>query len=272
MKRIVVGMLAVAAVALPTATSGATLAGKTTRQAVLAPSPRASGNTCPAMPTSTPKGYKVAMKDNFNGTTLAQRRWDRWRGEPGSDPFGWWLTPKGIVGNGNLQLKGDWVSTGGNPQWTNGGEVTEGVGSRHTQIYGEYKWCMRTDDMPNTSTIVLLWPANGHEWPPEIDFFESNGDATQYATTLHFGTAKKNYFVQKNVVNEDATKWNVYTGIWKKGFIQVQENGAVVATIAFNGNVPSIPMRFDIQTQAVAPDATVGAADVAWVVEYQQAN
>lgn len=276
MKRLVVAALAAVAVVVPTATGGAMSANRAipassvhTVAHASSTSNAASASSCPAMPTKAPKGYKISVKDNFNGTTLDTKRWYRWSGEPGSDPYGWWKTPKDILSKGNLVLKGSWVSSGGNPQWTNGGEVTEGIGSRHAQIYGEYQWCMRTDDMPNTSTIALLWPADGHPWPPEVDYFESNGDTTWYTTTLHFGTAKNNSFVQKNIVNEDATKWNVYTGVWKKDYLQMLENGAVVATIAFNPNVPSIPMRFDIQTQAVGSDATVGAADVGWVVEYQ---
>jgi hypothetical protein len=48
----------------------------------------------------------------------------------------------------------------------------------------------------------------------------------------------------------------------------VVENGRVMDTIVSPAHVPSIPMRFDIQTQAVRPDATIGSTLVHWIVEY----
>jgi hypothetical protein len=226
----------------------------------------AAGSSCPAMPKRAPRGYRIAVKDHFSGSSLSSRTWFRWSGEPGGDPYGWWKTGRHITTGRMLDLHGKWVTSGGNPTWTNGGEITGGVGTRHAQTYGEYQWCMRSVNMLGTSTIVLLWPKSGH-WPPEIDWYESDGDPTWYTMTVHYGTPQANYAVQKTVTGRDATTWHVFTAMWKHDFIQLREDGAVVSTI-ISSHVPSEPMRLDFQTQAIGPNAAVGDTDVGWVVEY----
>jgi hypothetical protein len=148
--------------------------------------------------------------------------------------------------------------------------VTRGVGSRHTQVFGEYQWCMRTDAMPGTSTIVLLWPKDDR-WPPEIDFFESRGNTKWYTMTLHYESSHRHLEVHKNVVTEDAARWNVYTAVWRPREIQIREDGVIVSTIV-SSHVPVIPMRLDFQTQAVKANARAGASDIGWVVEYARAG
>lgn len=228
---------------------------------------RVARSSCPAMPTAAPAGYRTVVRDDFSGRSLDARTWYRWSGEPGSDPFGWWRTPLGVAGRGALRLRGIWASAGANPSWRAGGEVTSGIGSRHAQLYGEYQWCMKVDRMPGTSTIALLWPAPDR-WPPEIDLFETKGATDGYSVSVHYGTARQNRIVRANVTHQDATRWNVYTAIWKPRFLRILENARVVATIAGNAHVPAVPMRFDLQTQAVRPHATRGATTVDWVVEY----
>lgn len=228
----------------------------------------ATRGACPAMPAVAPAGYRAVVRDDFTAPVLDARTWFRWSGEPGSDPFGWWDTPRAVAGRGALRLGGQWVSTGGNPRWRSGGEVTSGIGSRRTLRYGEYSWCMRVDDMPGTSTIALLWPAGARQWPPEIDLFETKGSTTAYSVTLHYGTARENLIVRRFVVRRDATRWHVYTATWGPGLIRVAEDGSVVATISGNPHVPSVPMRFDIQTQAVRHHPVLGTTTVGWVVEY----
>ncbi len=219
------------------------------------------------MPTTAPPGYRVAVSDDFSGPVLDTHRWLQWAGEPGSDPSGWWRTPRSVAGNGELRLSGTWVAQGGNPHWTGGGEVTSGIGTVHAQLYGEYEWCMKVDPMPGTSTIALLWPADG-QWPPEVDYVETMGHTYEYAMSLHYGSPRQNIIIRKGVSGQDASGWNVYTAIWKPGIVQIRENGVVTATISSRAHVPRIPMRFDIQTQAVRPHARVGETAIHWIVEY----
>jgi beta-glucanase (GH16 family) len=227
---------------------------------------------CPSIPQTAPKGYRIAVHDDFNFSSINLKRWYQWAGEPGSDPYGWWSTPRDVAANGMLWLQGTWVRSGGNPRWSNGGEVTRGVGSKHAQTYGQYVWCMRSDHMPGTETDVLLWPADGNRWPPEIDLYESAGDAWSFATTIHYGTRQQNNVMQQQVLGRDATQWHVYRAVWAPGLVQLYEDGALVTSLSNAKVVPHLPMRLDFQTQAIQSGATVGSTLVAWVVEYAKSR
>jgi len=218
------------------------------------------------MPTTVPAGYHVVFSDDFSHTALNVHKWFVWAGQPGSDPAGWWVTPRRVERAGMLNLDGTVVASGGNPAWPHGGEITSGVGARHAQVYGEYVWAMRSAASPGTSTIVLLWPKS-NTWPPEIDLYESDGNARKFTTTLHYGTAAHPVAVQSNALGHDASAWHVYTAIWRPGAVKVLEDGAVVTSIS-SSHVPHVAMRLDIQTQALHPGATAGSTKVAWVVEY----
>jgi hypothetical protein len=220
------------------------------------------------MPARAPEGYHVALSDDFWHLGLQTSKWYRWAGEPGGDPYGWWQTPTDVAAYGVLSLRATRVSSGGNPSWTAGGVVTSGVGSRHAQTYGIYEWCMRQTSMPGTTTDVLLWP-KAHRWPPEIDLYESDGSSTSYSLTLHSGTASNDQVIQRQVNGYDATQWHVYKAIWQSGLVELYEDGALVASLS-SPKVPSIQMRFDVQSQAMTPDASVGTMTLGWVVEYER--
>jgi len=262
-KRALLALIALVAAGLPVAAGAATGAPR-------AGSGHAAGarSSCPPMPRRAPAGYTIAVSDSFSKPSLNTRLWFRWQGQPGGDPHGWWKTPRKVASGGTLDLAGTWVRTGGNPSWTAGGEVTSGIGSRHLQTFGAYQWCMRSDAMAGTETDVLLWPSSNRRWPPEIDLYESSGDATTYATTLHYGTPKQDYVEQYQVSGHDATQWHVYTAYWKRGLVTVFEDGTLVSVIEDPRNVPSIPMRLDIQTQSIVADPVLGATTLDWVVEY----
>lgn len=238
-----------------------------------APAPRGVTHStglavCPPMPRTALPGYTITAMDSFNAASLNTKVWFRWEGQPGGDPYGWWRTYRSVASRGKLRLAGSWVTAGGNPKWAAGGEVTSGVGTRHLQTYGEYRWCMRSDAMPGTETDVLLWPSSNRLWPPEVDLYESSGDPTSYATTLHYGTAAQNYVEQQQVSGFDATRWHVFTATWKPGQVFVYEDGIEVSSIIDAKNVPSVPMRLDFQTQSIAATPTIGSTVVDWVVEY----
>lgn len=219
---------------------------------------------CPPMPKVAPSGYKVAVSDDFAGSTLDRHKWFEWTGEPGGDPYGWWSPSQDVVAGEMIQLRGKSVSRGANPRWTSGGEVTGGIGSVHTQVYGEYEWCMRTSHSLGTKTAVLLWPQD-NKWPPEIDFFENWGDPLYYCVWLHYGGPT--HKIIRRVYYQYSAQWTVYLAVWRHNNLQVIENGVRVANIT-SPHVPNTPMRLDIETMAIQPKAVVGATVVKWVVEY----
>src|ERR1039458_10260995 len=142
--------------------------------------------------------------------------------------------------------------------------VTGGIGSVHTQVYGEYEWCMRTSHSLGTKTAVLLWPQD-NKWPPEIDFFENWGDPLYYCVWLHYGGPT--HKIIRRVYYQYSAQWTVYLAVWRHNNLQVIENGGRVANIT-SPHVPNTPMRLDIETMAIQPKAVVGATVVKWVVEY----
>jgi hypothetical protein len=216
------------------------------------------------MPTSAPSGYKISVSDNFSGTSLDMQKWFAWSGQPGGDPSAWWSPSQDVVSGGMLQVTGTRVSQGGNPAWTNGGEITGGIGSVHTQTYGEYEWCMKSPFAKSTTTAALLWPAD-NVWPPEVDLFENWGDPRFYDVWLHYGSV--DHKIQRLVAYEFAAKWTVYLALWRPGNVQVLEDGHRVVNIT-NSNVPHVPMRFDLQTLALTPHASAGTTDVKWIVQF----
>ena len=68
------------------------------------------------------------VREDFARPRLNTHVWFRWSGQPGGDPYGWWRTPLSVAGHGTLNLRGTWVTSGGNPRWKHGGEVTSGSG------------------------------------------------------------------------------------------------------------------------------------------------
>ena len=121
--------------------------------------------------------------------------------------------------------------------------------------------------MPGTSTIALLWPTRAKQWPPEIDLFETKGSPVSYSASLHYGTTRKNYVVARTSrvrMRQGGSLHRDLEGTAHPDLRERQGGGHDRG----NAHVPRIPMRFDVQTQAVRPHPTIGTTVVDWIVEY----
>lgn len=124
---------------------------------------------------------------------------------------------------------------------------------------------------------LLLWPASEH-WPPEIDFGEDGGGSRQRTTaTVHYGA--QNSTIARSV-SVDFSRWHTLGVEWSPGVLAYTLDGRSWATVR-STSVPSVPMEFDMQTQAgtcgyqfaPCPNSTTPTQvnlDVDWVVIYSR--
>jgi hypothetical protein len=228
------------------------------------------------IPTGNIPGWREVFSDDFTGSSLNQRDWGPYSGQPGGDPGGWWDPSHVEVGGGMLKLESYVDPAHANPKNPNG-YVSGGVSSAPAlhQTYGKYLVRFRIDKGHGIAGVLLLWPSND-VWPPEIDFGEDGGgNRTQTTATLHYG--KSDDQIARSV-SADFSQWHTLGVEWTAGKLVFTLDGSVWATIA-NSNVPSENMEMDLQTQAGTCGSTadpctdastpsVVEMQVDWVVAY----
>ncbi|HEV7194824.1 MAG TPA: glycoside hydrolase family 16 protein [Pedococcus sp.] len=228
------------------------------------------------MPAGDVPGWHQVFADDFNGTSLDASKWNRYSGQPGGDPGGWWDPRHVTVGNGLLALNGYKDPSDGG-KWTTGGVSTSpGL----SQTYGKYLVRFRLDSGVGIAHVILLWPSDG-SWPPEVDFSEDNGANRQTDFgTLHYGA--NNSTIDSSLA-VDLTRWHTLGVEWTPGKLVYTIDGRNWATTT-NANVPSVPMVLAMQTQAWAcgtstweqcPNSTTPAnvnMYVDWAVAYAPAS
>ncbi len=224
-----------------------------------------------AMPTAAPAGWKLAFADDFRGPSL-DTNFTAYSGQPGGDRVAWWSPSHVTVDDGMLQLATyqDKRGSSGGTGWVSGG-----VSSHLAQTYGTYLVRMRVDGGAGVAAVALLWPTVG--WPPEVDFYEDgspDNTRTWDRATLHSGST--NVQIQHWIKGVDFTQWHTLGVQWTPGHLAYTLDGQVWATVA-GADVPSTPMRLDLQTQFLPLSLTAATParvtmDVDWVVEYAPAS
>ena len=227
-----------------------------------------------AMPAGDLPGWKRVFADDFSGSSLDQRSWGPYSGQPGGDPGGWWDPSHVVVRDGMLELRTYRDPAFGN-RWVSGG-VSSAPALRQT--YGKYLVRFRIDRGNGISGIALLWPSDDG-WPPEIDFIEDGGGNRAHTTaTLHYGSSDSQ--IQRELP-ADFTQWHTVGVEWTAGRLDYTIDGTVWASVT-GSRVPDRPMEMDVQTQAgtcgvvenPCPDASTPAhvnMQVDWVVAYRPA-
>ena len=148
--------------------------------------PKALGPSGQLMPSRAPRGYHAVVAQDFLGTTVPAG-WHPYQGQAGSDTAGWWDPSHITVGNGMLTLHAykDPAHGGPNSPWVEGGIDQWPAG---VLVNGEYLVRSRVSSATGVTEVALLWPDDDN-WPPEIDFNESNG-TNESTATLIWGTGR----------------------------------------------------------------------------------
>jgi len=238
---------------------------------------KASGPSGQLMPSRAPRGYHAVVAQDFVGTTVPAG-WHPYQGQAGSDTAGWWDPSHITVGNGMLTLHAykDPAHGGPNSPWVEGGIDQWPAG---VLINGEYLVRSRVSSATGVTEVALLWPDDDN-WPPEIDFNESNG-TNESTATLIWGTAGRQYHLQARVPQVDLTQWHTWGVIVTPKTITYTLDGTTWAKMA---NHEQVAMHLALQQQVWACDnqsdrvcpntATPKAVNlqVDWVVVYAPNN
>lgn len=143
------------------------------------------------------------------------------------------------------------------------------------QLYGRVAVCARSDSLPGYKTAFMLWP-DSKVWPRdgEIDFPESNLDASRVGAYMHRqgGTGPSDQDAYGAPC--DRTQWHVYVTEWRKDNLTFLLDGAVIGHST--ARVPNTPMHVNLQAETALsgplPDpAAAGMIEVDWVAVYTPA-
>ncbi len=208
-------------------------------------------------------GFALDYMNDFNGSATPSG-WNVYSGVPGGDPGGQFGPGHVSVTGGMLQLS-TWPDPAYGGAWVTGGLCQCGL----ARTYGAYFVRSRTTG-PGPTIVELLWPAN-NQWPPEVDFAETNGSVGAMTATTHY-SAQNHMEVRKLAL--DMTSWHTFGVIWTPGQITYLVDGKVWGSVDKPSQVPSIPMTLDIQQQtwclsAWACPSSPQSLQVDWVAEYR---
>ena len=131
------------------------------------------------------------------------------------------------------------------------------------QTYGRYSARLRVDtpDLSEYHIAWLLWPQS-EKWPDdgEIDWPEGSLAGTSSAFAHYASSAGGQDTVDTGV---PFTGWHVYTIEWKPGRVRFLLDDTVV--LESTKNVPSKPMRWQLQTETDGNGTHAGHLLVDWV-------
>jgi hypothetical protein len=199
------------------------------------------------MPVRAPRGYHAVVAENFVGATVPSG-WHPYQGPEGSDATGWWDPSHVTVGNGTLTLHAykDPSHAGPSSPWVEGGID---LGPAGVLINGEYLVRSRVSSAKGVTQVALLWP-NDDNWPPEIDFNESNG-TNESTATLIWGTSAEQNHVQARARHIDLRQWHTWGVIVTPETITYTLDGKKWARMA---NREHVAMHLALQQQVWACD------------------
>jgi hypothetical protein len=209
-------------------------------------------------------GFVRTYVTDFNGTSLTSG-WDVFTGIPAGDPGGKFASSHVVVSDGLLQLS-TWKDPQYQNRWVTGGLCQCGL----SRVYGAYFIRSRvTSDGPNQ--VELLWPAD-NQWPPEIDFNETQGGALATTWTIHYGPINQ---VDQGILKIDMTQWHTWGVIWTAKSITYTVDGTVWGSTTNPAESPTIPMNLDFEQRTLCstgrqcPTTRVSML-IDWVAEYSK--
>ena len=146
--------------------------------------------------------------------------------------------------------------------------VSGGVGQNAGKTYGAYFVRSRATG-PGPTVVQLLWPVQ-KEWPPEIDFDETNGVSTGTTATVHWGASNSQ---SQRALSINMTRWHTWGVIWTPTTITYTVDGRIWGRVTAASEVPNTSMTLDLDQQTwcssgyacpTAPESEL----VDWVAEY----
>jgi len=192
-----------------------------------------------APPTSSSlAGFTLDYVNDFLGKSVLGG-WGVYSGVPGSDPGGQ-FSPGHVSVSGGLLHLSSWSDPLYGGTWVTGGLCH--CGFAHT--YGAFFVRTRATG-PGPTVVELLWPAN-NQWPPEIDFAETDGGVGALSATVHWG-ASNNKDQRRLAI--DLTQWHTFGVVWTPGQLLYVVDGRVWGTVSRPSEIPNIPMTLDLQQQ-----------------------
>jgi beta-glucanase (GH16 family) len=208
------------------------------------------------VPSRAPSGYQLVVAEKFTGTSVPSA-WHPYQGQAGSDTGGWWDPSHVTVGNGALTLRTykDPAHAGPRSPWVEGGIDLWPSG---VLTDGEYLVRSRVTSATGVTEVMLLWP-NSDNWPPEIDFNESNG-TNESTAHLIYGSASQPQTTQSVTLTPatvNLTQWHTWGVIVTPTTITYTVDGKTWATMA---NHEQVPMHLALQQQVWACNNTAGRA------------
>lgn len=212
------------------------------------------------------KGYVRSYVTDFHGKSLS-KGWAVFTGIPAGAPGGQFASSHVVVSGGLLRVN-TWKDSKYQNRWVTGGLCQCGL----AKTYGAYFVRSRvTGDGPNQ--VELLWPAN-NQWPPEIDFNETQGGAEATTWTIHYGPINS---VDQGIIKIDMTKWHTWGVIWTPTSVTYTVDGTKWGGTTNPVESPTIPMTLDFEQRTLC---SVGrqcptkrtSMLIDWVAEYSKSK
>ena len=232
----------------------------------------------PKAPSNAP-GWKADFIDNFDGP-LNTSVWGRYQGgAPAGSHAAYTLanatvtTSPTTTNSGILQLRTKYE----NGAWTSAG-MSSGRG--FAAVQGKWAIKARFERGYGVGYAFLLYPKGG-AWPPEVDLAEGTAGGASIMSTVHYGTAKQNYQIQRWQHNVDMTKWHTYGVIISTGLIEYTLDGRVWGSVQTD-QTPDVPMWLGVQSGVKDCATSTGeclsdqtplnsAISIDWIAHYAKA-
>jgi beta-glucanase (GH16 family) len=170
-----------------------------------------------------PAGWgALEVSEDFSGSRLDTTKWSVYDDPGGHVP----RDPSRVtVAGGELRI------TGG--VGANGKDVSGGVSSNVSILFGHADVCFRVDRGAGYSAIVLMWPQT-ENWPTdgEIDLAEVNRGARAYANSFVHNHAGNDRLGHKTVA--DFTQWHVVGMDWAPDHVTFYLDGSKQWTVGLD--------------------------------------
>lgn len=238
-------------------------------------------STANAWKPSAPKtetGWQADFVDNFD-SSLNTGVWGRYMAGVPTGTTSAYLKDNATVtrsplsaGGGVLQLHTRYQ----NGHWTSAG-LSSGRGFAATQ--GKWQIKAKFDRAYGVGYAILLYPKGG-AWPPEIDLAEGTAGGNHIMATVHYGTAKQNFQIQRFLFTVDMTKWHIYGVSVTNSEIDYLIDGKIWAKVK-TSHTPRVPMWLGVQAgvkdcrhstgeclSATTPKSS--AISIDWVAHYRR--
>jgi len=207
-------------------------------------------------------GFAQSYVSDFSGSNLPGG-WSTFAGSPGGDPGAQWASNHVTMSDGMLQLN-TWQDPAFGNRWVAGGLCQCGV----SDTYAAYFVRSRTTGAGPT-VVQLLWP-EGHVWPPEVDFNETDGTTGHTSATLHWGSAN---LQDQRRLKVDMTQWHTWGVIWTPTEVIYTVDGQEWGAVKIASEIPDQAMTLDLTQQTWcasgwACPTSPQSMQVDWVAEY----